>query len=374
MAKRSQALPWKKRLLLVFLGVLFASVGCELGLRAVAAIKASWAREPLADYGRDGTSGFLVTYDADLGYRLTPGYPSLNSDGLKDHPIPPKDARFRILFLGDSVAYRGRDVDDTLVAYMRRELQRNEGLAPVAVINAGIPGYTNWQELVYLKKYGLKFEPDLVGVQFCLNDLPKVLHRFNVQDGRIVPGPWYFADEVLEAKREILLVRLARKSHLLRWLHEHIRLARRTAEYVQSGGYTFDHRPDFYQAWKEEWWFAIESQLREMVELGKGRGFPVFVVVFPMADQYREDYLLRDRDYVLKPQRRLSEICSRLGIPIYDLYPEMQATMFLTDGIHLTEAARPVVGEKIAAFLIREALVPRAGRERAQRRQVKGSP
>ena len=41
----------------------------------------------------------------------------------------------------------------------------------IEVINAGIPGYTTYQELEFLKIYGLQMEPDLVVLGFVFNDL-----------------------------------------------------------------------------------------------------------------------------------------------------------------------------------------------------------
>ena len=101
------------------------------------------------------------------------------------------------------MAFGGDNIDDTFVAYVRSELQNNSRLVPVDVLNAGIPGYTNWQELVFLKKYGLKFRPDLVGVQFCLNDLPKILHQFEVENGRIVTGYMSLAEEVDKREKKL---------------------------------------------------------------------------------------------------------------------------------------------------------------------------
>ena len=94
---------------------------------------------------------------------------------------------------------------------------------------------------------------------------------------------------------------------------------------------------------------------------GKLHNFRVFLVAFPFGDQYRNDYLERDRDYVLKPQRRLREICARLAIPYLDLYAKLDVERDLeTDGIHLTAAGRRRVGTLAADFLVARGLVPKA--------------
>ncbi len=55
--------------------------------------------------------------------------------------------------------------------------------------------------------------------------------------------------------------------------------------------------------------------MREFAELGREHEFQIFLVAVPFGDQYREDYLELDAAYVKMPQRKLAEICGRLGIP-----------------------------------------------------------
>lgn len=123
-----------------------------------------------------------AVYDEDLGYRLRPNYDDCNSDGLRDDPISVEKKMFRILILGDSIAYYGDRISDTYVGRLESKLNADMELVPTNVINAGIRGYTNYQELGFLKKYGLTFKPDLVGVSFCLNDLHKFLHVFEFEN------------------------------------------------------------------------------------------------------------------------------------------------------------------------------------------------
>ena len=98
-----------------------------------------------------------------------------------------------------------------------------------------------------------------------------------------------------------------------------------------------------------------------MRDLGAQRGFRVFVVVFPFADQLRPDYLARDAAFVRFPQRKLAELGTRLGIPVLDLFDDLDAAQdFDADRIHLTAAGRRRAGERIARFLAEERLVPAA--------------
>src|SRR5262245_45959568 len=99
----------------------------------------------------------------------------------------------------------------------------------------------------------------------------------------------------------------------------------------------------------------------EMTALGAQHGFRVFLVAIPFGDQLRSDYVARNRDYVMYPQRKLAEITRRLDIPYLDLYPVLDlARDFESDHVHLSKRGRALAGERIAQFLMDERLVPSA--------------
>lgn len=298
-----------------------------------------------------------ATYDSDIGYRLNPGFGDTNAHGLRDHAVTPKAGRFRLLMLGDSVGYYGDDVDDTYVGHVRRLIQKAHPPGSVDVLNAGIRGYTNYQELLFLKKYGLALDPDLVGVGFVLNDLHKVLHQFTVKDGRIVGETYDFTSEAVGTV-DSWLYQTARKSRLLVWARRRLDTVVARVEYNLDEGYAFDYRPDVNPAWKDHFWPSIESQLQEMKELGRKNGFGLFVVVFPFGDQYRAEYRARDLEYVMKPQRMLREICQRLNVPYLDLYDSLDASLLEEDRIHLTKSGRLRAADAITSFLVSGRLLP----------------
>ena len=329
------------RLALLLCGILLALLLCEIGFRVVESIQLARAGE------------LWAVYDETLGWRPNPKYGDHNALGLRDRPVEPKDGRTRILFLGDSVLYYGDSIDDTLVGRLRGDLHRELGAESIDVVDAGVKGYTNWQELQFLKLRGLELEPDLVGVGFVLNDCYRMLHQFRVEDGRIVGQGYEFSEEAVGG--EPWPKRWLRRSRFLVWLRHRFS----SLEPVPADEYTFDQRPDFRSAWRDEPWLAVEAQLREMTDLGRSHGFRVFLVTFPFGDQYRADYLARDRDYVMKPQRKLAEICAKLGIPELDLHPFLDPAADLDpDRIHLTASGRSKAAAKIAEFLRETNLLP----------------
>lgn len=333
--------PLLLRLGLLLAGLLLAFLLCEATFRVVESIQIARAGE------------LWAVYDETLGWLPNPKYGDHNALGLRDRPVEEMIGRTRILFLGDSVLYYGDSVDDTLVGHLRAELQRELGAQAVDVVDAGVKGYTNWQELQFLKLRGLELEPDLVGVGFVLNDCYRMLHQFRVEDGRIIGPSYEFSEEAVA--RETWPRRLLRRSRFLVWLRH--RFA--SVEPVPDGEFTFDHRPDFRSAWEDAPWIAVEAQLREMTDLGRSHGFRVFLVAFPFGDQYRPDYLARDREHVMKPQRKLAEICTRLGIPALDLHPVLDPAGDLEpDRIHLTASGRARAAAGIAWFLREGDLLP----------------
>jgi len=220
----------------------------------------------------------------------------------------------------------------------------------VDVVNACVKGYTVHQELTYLKRDGLALEPDLVVLGFVLNDLHRFLHTFKVRDGRILDTEPYAASDDTNAPPRSLLVQW------VRW-----RLQRRVlAANLPEEGFEFERRVGARKAWQDEPWDELHRQLQTLERLGREHGFATAVVVFPMELQYRPDYLARDSEYVLKPQRELRSVCSDLGIPLLDLYPDLEPeSHMLPDGLHLSGEGRRLVGDRVADFLIEAGLVLR---------------
>ena len=297
-------------------------------------------------------------YDETLGYRNNPLFGDHSDEGFRDRPLAPKAGRFRVVVLGDSVAYYGDDLDDTFPGQLRAQLNRSYDDEHVDVVNTAVRGWTNWQEVRFLENEVDELEPDLVLVAFVLNDCHRILHAFRIDDERIV-GPGDFDPEVV-ARVDSWIYRTLRRSRFLVWVRRE--LIRVDADAIgASNAYAFEYRPDFRTAWLDEPWRQVEDQLGRLRALGRQRGFEVVLVVFPFGDQYRSDYLRRDREYVLKPQRQLAGIGARLDIPVVDLYTGLDPNVdLLEDGIHLTDVGRRHVAAHLKEFLTRAQLLPMA--------------
>jgi len=97
-----------------------------------------------------------------------------NSHGFRgaEFPLKPAPGTIRILMLGDSFTVgQGVEDDETYPACVEAILNEEAGPTRYEVINAGVSGTNTADHLERLNSNGLKFEPDLVTVQFYVNDL-----------------------------------------------------------------------------------------------------------------------------------------------------------------------------------------------------------
>jgi hypothetical protein len=162
-----------KRLVLVIVSTCVGFSLLEAGL---------WAKRGAP--GRGAHHRVFCDYDAELGWRLTPNKRALrerteykhietvNSLGMRDveRAVANPAGATRVLVLGDSFVegYSVAD-DETLTRKLEAHLANN-GRA-VEVLNAGVGGYSTDQELIWFRKRGRFFKPDIVVLALYRNDI-----------------------------------------------------------------------------------------------------------------------------------------------------------------------------------------------------------
>jgi len=93
-----------------------------------------------------------------------------NEVGLRDSDIR-DDGSVRILALGDSCTWGWAVAQsETYPSVLQALLNGRPGSTRYRVINAGWPGYSSYQGLVYLREFGLSFDPAIVIIGFGFND------------------------------------------------------------------------------------------------------------------------------------------------------------------------------------------------------------
>jgi lysophospholipase L1-like esterase len=295
----------------------------------------------------------LTSRDATLRWRFPPA-PGRNALGLRNREVGPKPADcYRILVLGDSLVWSGETSSGPLYTEMierRLNARAHPGGKSFEVINAGVPGYTTYQELEFLKIYGLDMQPDAVVLAFVFNDLYyPYLHKSTSQN---LLGP----EPMIRRYRfdpDRLLGRLFGRSYLA---HDIVYAADLLFTRLRRPIYPFERRVDFYLAWKEHGWVHTAQLIGEMQALLARRGVPLNLLVFPVSDQVTESYLAADRAYVLYPQERIRRICAERGIPLLDLTEPIRANggvSLFRDYLHLNGKGNDVVVDQVEQHLVR---------------------
>ncbi len=100
---------------------------------------------------------------------------SINRQGLRgpELAVPKPEGMFRILCLGGSTTFGTGCPADSLSypARLEQALRRRFPGRPLEVLNAGVPGYTTAESLLWLRELVEPLRPDLVVVYHAVNDL-----------------------------------------------------------------------------------------------------------------------------------------------------------------------------------------------------------
>ena len=333
--------------------ILFAATAILLGLVAVE------GGLRLAGYGplptRPGTRNSETLYQYSkfrpsptLTWELTPGWSgseggapvAINADGLRERDLPrekPADTR-RILCLGDSVTF-GHWV--TAEQAFPRQLERvlsGRISGRLEVINAGVPGYSPFQEARWLEEQGWSYQPDLILVNFVLND---VVERY------LTMAAYGGAHTILGVDTTVSMDPLAR---LLRRTAFHRLVAglmqgqaRRREVYSVRQLFAEPLSPEIAAAWERS-----EEELAEIIAAARRHDVPVWLAIFPFRFQVAEDLPPR-------PQSRLARWAAGEGVQVVDLLPEsvrLGAEAGFLDHDHLTPAGHEAAARALAAALL----------------------
>lgn len=358
-------------------------------------------RLPIAsEPGDGGVQPNCILTDGPELYVLNPRHPDVGPQGLRNDPVAiPKPAGvFRILVLGDSIPYGiGVARDAAFPQLLQRRLR--EQRPDIEVVNAGVPGYSPYNELHWYEHRGRPMQPDVVLVVLCLNDVVNPRLHWNATAGHLVVIPDAAIPD-LEFDRTVVRAEIAKvlaidpealsrrkrswldDSALFRFVRQ--RTARWFAERNPVGAAVATRRrgpppppgietmlsaeqtqlgievlldPDSPE---RRWLEALYRELRAAVEADGAR---LAVAIVPLAYQL-------DPGYPLLPQRDLAARWNEAGLPCLDLLPAIaqhpQAEVFLLarqpayyDIWHLTEAGHAIVAAEVARFLADRRLLER---------------
>jgi lysophospholipase L1-like esterase len=159
-----------RKLLVMLLALLFGAGLCECMLRFCGV---SFPQLYAPDFHcasrlRANTSGWWITEGK--------AFVRINSDGMRDreHALQKPANRVRVAVLGDSYTEALQvDVQQAFWSVAERELRRRFGDAgkEVEFLNFGVAGYGTAQELLMLRHHVWKYDPDVIVLVFCHNDI-----------------------------------------------------------------------------------------------------------------------------------------------------------------------------------------------------------
>ena len=246
----------------------------------------------------------------------------------------------RVVVLGDSIAFGYWVAEPDAFPRQLEKLLPDVPGSRVEVLDFGVPGYNLDQEIEALRVKALAFEPDVVVVAFCLNDLEGIFsYELGLVQDRAARGR-----SLAGRLREMLL----RRSLFFAWLEY------RLSELEARRGFVRAKNPldgPLYAEAVGQQKAALDGKLAVLQGLLRPRGIPGLVVVFPVLGSRFERY----------PHRALHQVIARsaeeagLGaLDLLDCYGAYDFRDLRIDVVHPSP-----LGHRVAAHAIRDALCAR---------------
>jgi lysophospholipase L1-like esterase len=261
----------------------------------------------------------------------------------------------RYLFLGDSVTfgYGIADYQNTIPPLVESHLNTHSP-NPIQCINAGIGGYSPWQEYLFLQKEGLKYQPDIVVLSFILNDVTEKTRLITFGG----------ADEGFQLSRNVnsLLDRLNfyffLKRYIIPTLIYGVQVQQGAVQKDLQYGESLVYEADSPKI--QEMWDITFHNLYQIQTLCRKHNILFCIVMYPYAFQIFEASLMND------PQKQVKDFCKQHSIPFLDLLPPLSQRIIETDADldgyfldtnHPNAQCNRVIARWVADFLRNEVLV-----------------
>jgi len=296
---------------------------------------------------------------------------TINSLGMRDYErnIPKKGVK-RILTLGDSFTYGyGVELNESYPKILEQELNKNQDGQKYIVLNAGYAsGYSPDTYYLYLKKEGLKLQPDIIMVGFTTNNDVVDLFKNRVIEGngsaKIVSDSYYVdEDDRLRVpsynKQSGLNVFLSTHSHFFIFIKNSI------GEILQKQyGKNDVYKVEYDEGLKEKWG-EVEKLLVKMNKLAEENNAKLIVALIPrkaqVYDRYWEVYKNTHGDYEVdrtKPQKLLMNMCNKTSIRCIDLLPafkeEAKEEFYFEKDGHWTKYGHRFAAEYLKEYILKE--------------------
>lgn len=325
---------------LAFLRLVMATVSCflalEVGLRVL--VNRSFTAETEAPLVPSATP--------DLGFELAANYSKngvrTDARALRWRPPDATPAAHTVLVIGDSIAFgSGVPYERSFAPLLEARLSQSTGRR-VAVWNAAVPGYNTVQQAIQLRLKGPAIKPDLIVVQFCLNDY--------LDPPRLTPGGTLDATRI-DGDSGLSLLGLAYRSRVFVFTKEKVKDLQKA-------------RPEWFPRWshyaryihRKPGWERARAALLSIQRTAREFDAQLLVVVFPLEPQLRIDEREAQDDLVAFARAH--------RIPLLDLFDTFQARWreglyvdfwlqaLQYDKLHLNERGHALTAQAINAHLV----------------------
>lgn len=263
---------------------------------------------------------------------------NINSKGLRDSEYDyekPPDV-YRILVIGDSMTEgQGVRQEEIYSEVLEKRLGKN-----YEVITAGVKAYGTAHELAFLKKEGLKYNPNLIIIGFCVNDIRDnaANNLYFIQNGNLIENNIKFS----YSKKLLNKIKSFANSNIQSYVFLRPKLGVTLTNIMIKTGLASksplaevnqEERRVFRIFAKEpseetkRGWELTKALLREVKQTAINNNAKIMLLAIPNKEQVNDSAASRfiqtynlseeDLDWT-NPQKKLSDICQELNIPLLD--------------------------------------------------------
>jgi lysophospholipase L1-like esterase len=212
-----------------------------------------------------------------LQYELIPNYTTIfdgvwictpavtvkiNSYGFRDYDnisIKKPSNTFRIIVLGDSISFgHALELNETYAKVLENMLNEKKGNKKYEVLNLAVPGYNMVQKVEFFIRTGLQFDPDLIILQYCGDDIINKTEKDEFYKKYLLN-----ISELVKVNKSILI-----------GLEEKIIKA-----YLTS----LEKKP-FHEVWKN-----VEIPLKELAKITTSKKIKVIIFIYPFPSGHESE-------------------------------------------------------------------------------------
>ena len=308
---------------------------------------------------------------------------SRNSLGYHDveHTFQKPEGTFRVLILGDSFVEAIQvPLEKTFHKILEKELNRRMDF-PVEVISLGRSGAGTQKSNEILLETGLRFNADLVLMQFLSNDLidnsPLIKKEEKEQEERRKR----YIPQLREAYFRYLLVKPSRFNQLLALKLARLYQGFQVSKHADRDKYGFIHLNTlvFCEEYSHLWeraWRRTQRLIKQTQDLSEENGTEFLLISFPEMwrvgsvkeiDRRMKAMSRNAMDYQWdfnKTDRILRDFCQKEGIPFLSLLPgflesyrKFRKRLHFSFDMHLNERGHRVAADAILEYILRKNMI-----------------